>query len=263
MRIECGSTRERIIRNLLMLIMFGVFGIWFTYDGFVGYPQKNKDEHIQQLTVEEREGVTDIVMYETVTDDALMKAKQIVRDIKGPKVRDEIEALFGGPPSFESQETWWYFGPYYRIRFNLVNGKPVAGRKENQIIGAAPEKTATSISWQKRLGAGLSIFSLYLLVFIIRVARTKFVLDENGLTLNGKGPIAWDSMKSLDTSLFSAKGWVDLIYDDGGTETTMRLDEYHLASFDDAIDQICKRKGFDNPLPVKDKSPNEDDMDAK
>ena len=263
MRIESSSTRERIIRNLLMLIMFGVFGIWFTYDGFIGYPQKNKDEHLQQLTTEERAGVTDIVIYETVAEDAVTKARQIVREVKGPKVRGEIEALFGGPPSFESKEAWWYFGPYYRIRFNLVDGKPVAGRKESQIIGAAPEKTATSISWQKRLGAGLSVFSLYLLVFILRVARTKLVLDENGLTLNGKGPIAWDSMKSLDTSRFSAKGWADLIYNDGGTEATMRLDEYHIASFDEAIDEICKRKGFDNPLPVKNKSSSGDDMDAK
>ena len=60
-------------------------------------------------------------------------------------------------------------------------------------------------------------------------------------------------MKALETSRFTKKGWVDLVYDDNGVEREMRLDEYHLAAFEEIIDAICVRKGFANPLPVREK----------
>ncbi len=57
-------------------------------------------------------------------------------------------------------------------------------------------------------------------------------------------------MKALETEMFDKKGWVDLVYDENGAERDIRLDEYHLARFDEVIDAICERKGFRNPLPV-------------
>lgn len=91
----------------------------------------------------------------------------------------------------------------------------------------------------------------------MRVRGTRLVLDESGLTYQGKGPISWDAMRRLDTARFNEKGWVDLRYDESGTENSIRLDEYHIARFEEVIDEICTRKGFENPLPVHGATPAE------
>jgi len=41
MRIESGTTGEHWWRSLIMVLMFGLFAVWFGYDGLIGYPAKN------------------------------------------------------------------------------------------------------------------------------------------------------------------------------------------------------------------------------
>ena len=101
------------------------------------------------------------------------------------------------------------------------------------------------------------------------IRRTHLLLDDTGLTYN-RGPlIRWEDMKALDISTFARKGWVHLIYEQSGPERSrmseqraggeqrLKLDEYHLARFDEVIDEICVRKHFENPLPVKEPPPPE------
>jgi hypothetical protein len=95
----------------------------------------------------------------------------------------------------------------------------------------------------------LAVVAVAALIHVVRVRRTWLELDDTGLTYRGAGPIAWVQMKRLDTARFREKGWVDLYYDDKGTERRLRIDEYHIAAFDEVIDAICQKRGFENPLP--------------
>jgi hypothetical protein len=233
--------------------MVGGFSGWFAYDGYIGYPAKNRAEHLQQLpTPEEREKAKDATIYPTVTQTAEGKAVAALKKVVGGRASKEAEQVlteaFGGPPSWKNNDAWFYFGPSYRIRIPLKDGKLAAP------LGSPSEKSDVSIVWQKRLAFGLAVLAIYCLWLLIRVVRTHLVLDDGGLSYLGRGPIRWEDMRALDIGNFSKKGWIDLTYDDHGTERTLRLDEYHLAKFDDVIDEICARKGFENPLPVEQKN---------
>ncbi|MFH1419912.1 MAG: hypothetical protein ABII12_16690 [Planctomycetota bacterium] len=244
MRIESGPTGERKIRTLLMLIMVAAFSIWFAYDGFIGYPAKNFKEHLEQLPTDLREEAAQARIYESVTAGTLEAAEAAAGKLGKQKQKAALEELYGGPPSYETPDMWYYFGPCYRVAVTLSPSKPPT------VMGSASEKTQTSILWQKLLSLVLGAAAALLLLFWLRILRTRLVLDDAGLTYRGRGPIRWDDMKALRTSEFAKKGWVDLVYDDHGTERSLRLDEYHVSKFDAAIDAICSRKAFENPLPV-------------
>lgn len=252
MPIESGPTGERKVRTTLMFLMFAFFSAWFAYDGWVGYPEKNYKEHLDQLTTQERETVGRLPVYDTVTEAVWKANEDMVNSALPTERRATLEKLFGGPPSYESADKILYFGPAYRVQFGIRDGNPIA-----PMVGRACARSETSIQWQLGLAAALAIFSAYLLIGVMRVRGTRLVLDESGLTYQGKGPISWDAMRRLDTARFNEKGWVDLRYDESGTENSIRLDEYHIARFEEVIDEICTRKGFENPLPVHGATPAE------
>lgn len=246
MHIESGPTGERKVRTTLMFLMFAFMGAWFAYDGWIGYPEKNYKEHLDQLSTGEREGIGRLPVYDTVTEEVWVANEEQIKSALPTERRAALKDLFGGDPSFESTDKLFYFGPAYRVQFNLRDGNPSA----DQIIAKSAAKSATSIQWQLGLAAFLGVVSVFLLVGVIRVRNTKVVLDESGLMYNGRGPISWESMESLDSARFNEKGWVDLCYKGNGSQQSIRLDEYHIARFDEVIDEICARKGFENPLPV-------------
>jgi hypothetical protein len=249
MRIESGPTGERKIRTVLLLIMVAGFSGWFAYDGYVGYPAKNRAEHLQQLpTPEEREKARNAPIYPSVTAGSVPQAIKALNKMGKAAQMEALREVFGGPPSYENAEALFYFGPTYRIMI------PVKGGRLSTPQGSPSEKNDSTIASQKVLAFALAILSVYCLWLFIRVVRTQLVLDDGGLSYQGRGPIRWDDMRAMDISSFSKKGWVDLTYDDHGTERKLRLDEYHLAKFDEVIDELCARKGFENPLPVEQKT---------
>lgn len=269
MRIESGPTGERKVRTLLLFLMVAVFAAWFAYDGLVGYPKENFKEHLDQLSPEDRAKAESAPSYgsvdatKTVIVRAIIKGDMNRLEKLAPELalsqaeksalsRKELDAqratltkLMGGPPSYEAVDAWHYFGPSFRMRIRLENGKP-----NGQVLARKAVKTSTTIAWQKGIAVVLGVLALYLLWFLLKVRSTWLVLDDQGLDYRGRAKASWDAMKKLDTSRFHDKGYVDLVYEEGGREKRVRLDEYHLARFDDIIDEICAHKHFENPLPV-------------
>ncbi|MFQ5430351.1 MAG: hypothetical protein ACE5E1_08590 [Phycisphaerae bacterium] len=244
-RIVSGPTTERKVRTLLMLLLFSGMGAYFVYDGWVGYPAKNFAEHLEALPATERSRAKDAPVYPAVRQDSLRAASRAIAKIGIKQQRQALADLYGGPPSFEDQEAWYYFGPDFRVKIPLKNGRPA------QPKGIATEKRETDIRLQKQLGVGLMLFSLGLFIHLIRVIRTRLVLDDDGLTYGRRRPIKWDAMRSLDTRAFTKKGRLDLIFDDNGDRRRVRLDEYHLARFEEVLARICDRKGFENPIELE------------
>ncbi len=243
-RIECGPTTERRVRTALFFMMFAVFAAYFLYDGWIGYPAENFREHLEDLPVELREDAANARIYASVAEDAGERAQTALTKFDAKAQRQALEDTFGGPPSYESAEAIYYFGPVHRVKIGFTKN----GKLKSLPVANYAKKTATSIAWQKGLGVGLAVFSLIILLHLIRVFRARLVLDEEGLRLTGKAPIAWEDIRSLESDEFEKKGWVDLVCERGSSKRTVRLDEYHVTDFPAAMAEICSRKGFEDPV---------------
>lgn len=239
MRIECGSTRERKVRSTLLFVFVAACGLWFAFDGWIKYPKENLEGFRKELPVEERDQVADVRPYPSVTPDTLDAAREAV---KGSGAAQALEKLYGGPPTHKNADGWYYFGPAYMVRIPLKNGLPTRPVTESKAA-----HSETDFFFQRTVAVMLAGISLGCLWQLNRAFRTRLELSEDGLKHKGRGPIPWNSMKSLDSSRFDKKGWVDLHYDDG-QERTVRLDEYHISAFDEVMAEICNRKGFANPI---------------
>jgi len=248
MRIESGPTGERVVRSSLLCLLFVVFAVFFLYDGWRRYASQNLTGYLTTLTAADRQKIDTAgqpAVLPGVTNEALAQIdSNFLRKIAfAEDARAQLAARFGGGPSFENAEAWFYFGPAAAVRFDLENGRPTG-----QVKLLQNEHSETDLAWQKRIGIVLTVFSLFLIAHAVRVRTTRAVLDDAGLALGSRPPIAWDAMKSLDISRFKAKGWVDLYHTTAGGETRIRLDEYHYKAFDEMMNALCERKGFENPL---------------
>jgi hypothetical protein len=250
MRIESGPTGERKVRTLLMFLMVAVFGVWFGYDGWTGYPAANLQQHLDQLRTEEGVQVESVPIYPKVTAEMASPAREAIKKFDLAGQRAELERVFANPPSYEGSEAWYYLGPAHRIVFPLENGRLT------KAISHESQHTALDILLQKVLAAILGVTGVYLAWHLTRVVRTRLVLDDEGIVYRGRGAVKWNDMRALRTEAFAKKGRLDLVYQGDGVARTMRLDEYHLARFDAVIDAICQRKGFENPLPVEEGAPD-------
>jgi hypothetical protein len=252
MRIESGPTTERVIRSTLLAIFIALFAVWFAYDGWKGWPGQNHREFLEQVPVDERPLAAKGTIYPSVTEKSAAQAEACLRQNPGVAAQKAALAkLFGGPPTYENINAWYYFGPVYRITIPLEQGVP-----KMTANGQRGQRSAYDLLFQKMLAIGLGVVAVYLIWFVLKVRRTRLVLDESGMVYRDKGPIRWEDMKSLDHARFARKGFVDLVYNDHGTERSLRLDEYHIAAFEDVIDALCARKGFENPFPARDSSPD-------
>ncbi|MFQ5501641.1 MAG: hypothetical protein ACE5EQ_04995 [Phycisphaerae bacterium] len=245
MRIESGPKTERIVRTSLFLLLCAIFSGWFTYDGLVGYPSANFRELLEQLPPEARSKVSVQDIYSSVTAESLVDAQKAVRKIGRQQQRAAIESLYGGPPSYEDEQFAYYFGPFYRVTLHLEGGKI------RKVVGQKSPKSIQDCRFQKWLGGFLCVVSIVVLVILISIIRTRVVLDDDGLRFRGRKPVSWDAMRSLDDRRFRKKGRLDLIYADDNRDGRICLDEYHLAKFEEIVDEICSRKGFDNPVALE------------
>lgn len=249
MRIESGPNTERIVRNSLFFILIAVFGFLFIKDGYGGYQKNNLQEHLDSLETDDRARAAEARVYDQVNT----KNTEALNDIAAKAVskvtltgqRAALAESLGGPPSVETPDAIYYFGPDYRIKFPIKNGKLM------NPVGSPAAHKMTDIKFQRIIGWALSAVALISLVQLIRILTTNCVLDDDGLKYRYKGRVNWDQMKSLESSLFTKKGWVDLVYSTPGGDRRMRLDEYHFKLFPDIIAEICSRKGFDDPVAAE------------
>jgi len=303
MEIRSGTTRERLVRTLIFLLLLSFFAAYFAYDGWHGYPAKNvkwarqampdsAPEKIQfnprviganltkitdglsvdkvreilgeptmvqprqalfvgrkievVVSLDEQETVlsvkTDKIDASQKRTEAggLVTEKRVQKIEKGmpfSKVRLEL-----GSPAEEISKALWYVGPAAYARISVDDNKVA----QPPLIEPSKEYTEGDIRLQKVIAVVLGALSVIFLFHLVRVSRTRAVLDDRGVTLNRKH-IPFDAMQRLEADEYKDKGWVDLVYRVNGGEQTRRIDSYHYARFDDIVNAICQKKAW--PLP--------------
>lgn len=237
MRIESGPATDRTRRQLLVLIFVLIGGVWFAYDGWIAWPRANRAEYVDLFDT--KPPIDALKIYPAVTE------KQTA-GLAGAKTLAELEQALGGPPSRATPGEVEWFGVAGRIAVKVQDGRPTA-----QPEFKSARRTETDLLWQKAIGVGLVVLALGLLAKFMRLRGLRYTLDDAGLSVPGSGAIGWDAMKKLDIDRYVEKGYVDLRYSESGQEKSVRLDSYEIAAFDEIIDELCRRKGFENPLPVE------------
>lgn len=258
MRIESGTTTEHRVRLGLFLVMLIVFAGYFGYDGMWGYPAKNLDwarQNIPNLPPEQKAYIrtNPRVMVATLVE--IEKAVKSPAGITEAKVRE----LLGEPSAVAdhagsgSVKDHWYVGPAACARVQVADGNV----RDLSCLENV-NKTESDIKMQKGLGVLLGIIAVGVAIYYIHIMTMKTVLDDAGLAAKRRR-VSWDEMTGLDTSDYDRKGWLDVVYRKGGEEGAVRLDSYHIASFDEIVGTICERKDFANPIKPRSTDPADDD----
>jgi len=248
MRIETGTTNERLARCGIITLALGVFSVWFAVDGWYRYPRKSMEIFQKDLKLDTlpqphpKLGYPDPVVPRTKYRAGLTKA-EILAELGTP--------LAVRPAPTDKTEHWHYVGQFGRLELEVERTKdPNVGK----VVGANWEQTPAdyrrdSIRQQKFFTVVCAILALAGTVWFVRIWRTRVIVDSTGLIYNRR-TISWEAMTRLDSSQYPAKGWVTLIYQDGPKERRLKLDSFKIDAFDDVVDGICRQKGFVNPIPI-------------
>ncbi len=236
MTIESGTTSDRRNRILIYLALFLLFGGWFGYDGYVGYPAKN------MLWARQNIGLSDF------PDPAQLKANPAatldnLKQVQTGMTVDEVKQRLG-EPTHQSGADWCYVGVASFGHFVVDAGKV----KEIKKVLMNSEPSENDVALQRWTLAIMGLCAIGTLIHLARVLSRRTIVDDQGIRI-GKKLIAWDAMQSLDAAEYARKGWLNLVYEVNGQSAQVRLDSYDIDFFDEIVTEICRRKGFTSPLP--------------
>ncbi len=242
MTIESGTTSDRRNRIIMSLGLLLLFGGWFAYDGFVSYPAKNMKWARQFLN--SVPGMADRADLRTNPQARLDALRQVKQDMP----LDDVKRLLG-EPTFENGTDYCYIGPASFGWYAVRDGKVA----EIKRVEENSEPSEGDVRNNRYISAVLALVALGVFLHLIRVLRSRIVLDDAGLRIRGQ-TIGWGDMQGLDAREYARKGWIDLQC--AGSQS-VRLDGYEIDRFDEIVGEICNRKGFASPL-----APPEDEARA-
>ncbi len=250
MQIDTGTTNERLARSGIMTLALCVFAVWFALDGWYRYPRKALASFQTFLKLDEPPTPHPKLTYgdaETAKREypkGMNKADVLARLGEPIRIRQSPAAQF---------DDWHYVGQFGRLALEVQRtDDPNDGKVVTVAWEPAPsDYDHDAIRQQKFFAVACAIAGAIGLVWLVRVWRTRVVVDDAGLTYDGLA-IPWEAMTELDSSKYHAKAWLTLSYTSGQSERRIRLDSFKIDAFDDVIDAICRQKGFANPIPIDD-----------
>ena len=253
MRIVSGVGRRTVMRLGFMFLLLAVFAVWFAYDGWITYPGKNREAARQAFP---KTQAAEPVANPAVTEES---TKAVQSGGAGRVGLADLRQKWGepgylGPAGGDaggSDRVAYFVGPYGLVRVTLD------GEMASKIEWRDGPKVASDIAVQKLLGILLGAGAALPLALLLVQLPTKYVLDDEGLTLPAAGRINYDQMTGVDVSAFSSKGIVRLKYRDAqGQEKTAVLDEEKIDKFDEIVAACCEKKGW--PIEVDEESEEAD-----
>ncbi len=227
------------------LLCLGLGG-YFLYDWKIGYPAANREIAMRELSNQMKQ---------------LTPPREPPAQLPSLPTRDEFDSLIRenattldevsvklGPPMF-SREVSGTTTHYFPSEWGMAT-IPVAGGKAQ----IAPDrwrtwnKSRSEVEAQLYLGVVVCAIGLYFVYRTIKAVTLQVRIDDQEMNYGGLR-IPLPSMTRLVD--YSPKGWVDLYYTSGGGEKKLRLDNQKIEKFDEAIETICRLKGYPDPRAIK------------
>ena len=172
--------------------------------------------------------------------------------VKTEMTEDEVRSLLGEPAAVRDR-MMCYIGPAAYAEYWIVDGKVAA----KPVVLENEHRSENSILWQKGIAVCVAVLAIYALMKFRASLRMRVLVDDEGMVYNGRR-IAWDAMIRLKTDQYKDKAWVDLVYQDGAAERSLRLDALVIQRFNEIMRVVCDRKGFILPS----RSSGEDQSDG-
>lgn len=235
MKIECGapaaSKRTWIVGIVICLGLCG----WFFWDYRVGYPNKNREEarkHFAGL------GVPDPKLSETL-DEATYGRFRASSTTTPQTISQEL-----GAPIYSTDEGGGITAQQYASIYGLMTVRTRVGAVTD-LKWQPWGRKKSDIEGQLYFALGCLGLALYPAFRLFKTMTLRVLLDDDGLTYDGRR-IAFDDMRGLKD--YDARGWVDLVYVAGGSESKLRLDNQRVDRFDEIVTAIAEKRGYPNPL---------------
>ncbi len=234
--VRSGTSTERIVRAVLLSLFVDVFAIAFLRDGYVEYARDNARKLVRSL------GLADSTPPNISKNLTAAEGRRLANEFKPGADGVGILPALGAVPLQHGDDAY-YFGPggHLRLRGN-------AGRIDS-VEWFDGVHTEADLSIQRAIGLILTALSFVAAAYLGRVLLTRVQVDERGVGIRGRPPIALEAITALRLTSRSGSA-VELEYNLDGRTRMVRLDDYLFKDLRGVVGAICERRGFTNPLDL-------------
>lgn len=229
--IHSGTTTERLVRALLLVILMNGFAIWYLWDGYAGYPRANARALIELLGLQ---GDPAPVINWELTEQS---ANRIISDLEDRATGADVESRLGEPALQHGSNTY-YLGRGGHLRVSM-NGNRVAEMLWGQ--GRYSESEQRS---QRGIGYVLGVIGLAAIGHLLGVLVTRVSLTDEGLKIGRRPMIPLDAITGLAIPDRARGAAVVVEYVIDGRPGSAPLDAYIVKEQPAIIAAIRERKGF-------------------
>jgi len=233
--ITSGTSLERIIRTLLLMVLISGFAVAYLWDGYVGYARRNAEELVTLL------GETPAAL---PLANPLLTAAEGRRMSQAALPGDGASAIPSvlGQPTLRHGDDAYFLGAGGWLKVQWTG---------DRIVGAAwtdEPKTESDQRWQRWIGYALAVGGLIVAVRVALVLATQLTLSDEGLQIHGQRLIPLDAITALRADPSGRAGCVEIEYSLAERSQRLRLDVYVCKRLPEIVAAICEKQGLDKPL---------------
>jgi hypothetical protein len=240
--IHSGTTTERLVRAILLVIMLIGFAGWYLWDGYVGYPRANARALLGLLgRQDEPQPVINWEFTEEVAD-------RIIADLGDQANPATIEARLGRPAVRHGDDTY-YLGPGGHLRVSMSDDGITEAEWIQGRYGESEQKS------QRWIGYVLGVLGLAGVGHFLGVLVTRVSLTEEGLKIGRRPLIPLEAISGLTIPARGRGNVVVVEYEIDGESGSVALDGYVVKKQPAIIAAIREQKGFPEQPGAADTSP--------
>lgn len=218
--IVCKPTPWFLLRAVVMFLMFGIFAVYFYYDGTVGYRKKNlvfflhesfKTANDQYSKLNADGGLTPAqwkmhAEKQTVQfpKDVSILPADLQLPVRWPVILQDAEKM----KSLGWNNLW--------LEYSKENGYPSSPAEHPYDAGKIHEQFV--VFW---ICLALALIAAF---FLLRTLRRKITADGEGITSAEGRRVSYQDLKTLDLRKWDSKGLAYLEYDGASGKGRIRID---------------------------------------
>lgn len=246
-RLESGPAWGDRLYNGGICVGVFLFGMYFIYDHYIGYPSQNRREAAKVLKGQLGQDVDTETLRTDLSKSVFDAFQDARKSSPDPTSVAQLQEALGEPihtkPESAAGSAMYYFASLYGLAEVPVRDARV---DVEGMIWKKWKHTKDEIEQQFLFAFIPFAMALLFFYFFMKAALLRASMDDEALTYGGIR-IPYERMTALKD--YNPKGWIDLYYKvDEETERKLRIDNQKIAAFRPIIDMICEKTGFENEL---------------
>ena len=261
--------------SLMVVVLCVGFGAYCVYDGWVSekYQRRNVDWSFTQADIKDPAGFGSTISASTDGVPAFVKGKlgpgavAFLADAPSGSqgsVDEYAEKLVGALNEMLVRTEFYDEKVFAKVTLSAETqnfiGLPDKNEAEIRIrnrllLADAFPKELAGGDWRKGVpNANLKfnriwgpvvclLVALYFLRSVVQTPRQRVVADEKGLTVTGRGTIAYGDIKKIDKRFFEKEGYFVVEYDQAGSAKQVKLSDRKFDSLGLLLDELVKQTG--------------------